>query len=58
MDAARAEKLNQVMEKKKNQKWVTAGRPRAVHLASELNYSSVKDEFSPTKCRKIYLNNH
>lgn len=56
---ARAEKLNQVMQKKKKIKAGDfAGRQRAVNLASELNYLSVTDEFGTAKCRKMYLNDH
>lgn len=43
---ARAEKLNQVMQKKKIKADDFARRQRAVNLASELNYSCVTDEFS------------
>lgn len=55
---ARAEKLNQVMQKKKIKADDFARRQRAVNLASELNYSCVTDEFSRAKCRKMYLNDH
>lgn len=51
-------KLNQVMQKKKSKVGDCVRRQRAVNLALELNYSSVRDEFSTAKCRKMYLNDH
>lgn len=49
-------KIELTYAKKKNQKQVTGRRQRAVNLVTELNYSSVRDEFSAVPCRKMYLN--
>lgn len=48
--------MNRVIQKKKIKAGDLARRQRAVNLASELNYSSVTDEFSTARCRKMYLN--
>lgn len=56
---ARAEKIESSYAKKKKSKvGDCVRRQRAVNLALELNYSSVRDEFSTAKCRKMYLNDH
>lgn len=51
-------KIESSYAKKKIKAGDFARRQRAVNLASELNYSSVTDEFSTAKCRKMYLNDH
>lgn len=47
-----------MQKKKKSKVGDCVRRQRAVNLALELNYSSVRDEFSTAKCRKMYLNDH